>query len=223
MATHRQTTFLPTDETLVARIAEGDVAAFSLLYDRYERPVYALACHLLGATEAEDVVQEAFLRLWNSADQFEESRGRFAAWFLSIARHEVFSRLRQRTREQRLALAHDIDRLLAEAPDLTTDVETQTWQREQEDCILQALRGLPAEQRQVLILAYFGDLSQSAIAQALGWPLGTVKKRVRLGLQKLRAALLPRDIASRDNYDGALNGQADPVRRRDQVQVEDEL
>src|SRR5215208_3414135 len=85
----------PTDETLVARVAVGDLAAFSLLYERYERPVYVMATHLLGAAEAEDVVQEAFLRLWRSAAQFDETRGRFAPWLLAIARHEVLARLRR--------------------------------------------------------------------------------------------------------------------------------
>ncbi len=214
----------PTDETLVARVAAGDRAAFSLLYDRYDRPVYVMATHLLGAAEADDVVQEAFLRLWRSVDQFDETRGRFAPWFLTIARHEVLARLRRRTREQRLALAEDVDRLLTAAPDPTIDVEEQVWRRERGDLVLQALNELPPEQRRVLVLAYFGDLSQATIAASLDWPLGTVKKRIRLGLQKLRQALAPRDVAGNTaggNGSASPDGKIAPVRPRDRVVVDD--
>jgi len=211
----------PSDEALVGRVANGDLAAFSLLYDRYDRPVYAIAAHLLGAGEADDVVQEVFLRLWRSAAQFEETRGRFAPWLLAIARHEVLARVRRRSREQRLALAEDIDRLIATAPDHAIDVEEQVWRRERGELILQALNELPPEQRRVLVLAYFGELSQSTIAASLGWPLGTVKKRVRLGLQKLRQALAPRDIVSAGNGSASSDGQIGLVRPHDRVTVDD--
>lgn len=213
-----------TDEALVARVAAGALAAFELLYDRYDRPVYVMATHLLGAAEADDVVQEAFLRLWRSADQFDETRGRFAPWFLAIARHEALVRLRRRTREQRLALAEDIDRLLAAAPDPTIDVEEQVWRRERGDIVLQALNALPPEQRRVLVLAYFGELSQTTIAASLDWPLGTVKKRIRLGLQKLRQALAPCDAAgdtATGNGSASPDGKITPVRPRDRVPVDD--
>jgi RNA polymerase sigma-70 factor, ECF subfamily len=214
----------PSDEALVTRVAHGDLTAFSALYDRYDRPVYAMAAHLLGASEADDVVQEVFLRLWRSAAQFEATRGRFAPWLLAIARHEVLARVRRRTLEQRLSLADDIDRLIATAPDHAIDVEEQVWRRERCDLILQALNELPPEQRRVLVLAYFGGLSQSMIAASLGWPLGTVKKRVRLGLQKLRQNLGPRDIA--ENTAGANggvlpDGKITPAPIRDRVRVDD--
>ncbi len=205
-------------------VAHGDLTAFSLLYDRYDRPVYAMAAHLLGSAEAEEVVQETFLRLWRSAAQFDETRGRCAPWLLSIARHEVLARLRRRTREQRLALAEDIDRLLATAPDHAIDVEEQVWRRERGDLILQALNELPPEQRRVLVLAYFGELSQATIAASLGWPLGTVKKRVRLGLQKLRQLLGPRDVAGTTvGANGSVppDGQITPIRMRGRVRVDD--
>ena len=210
----------PSDEVLVGRVAHGDLTAFSALYDRYDRPVYAMAAHLLGSAEAEEVVQETFLRLWRSAAQFDETRGRFAPWLLAIARHEVLARLRRRTQEQRLALAEDIDRLIATAPDPTIAVEEQVWRRERGDLILQALNELPPEQRRVLVLAYFGELSQTTIAASLGWPLGTVKKRVRLGLQKLRQVLASHDAAV-DNGSVAPDGQIAPVRPRDRVPVDD--
>lgn len=224
MAEPRRTPPEPTDEALIARVAGGDLVAFSLLYDRYERPIYAMATHLLGATEAEDVVQEVFLHLWRSLDQFDERRGRFAPWFLAIARHEVVARLRRRSRAQRLAAAEGIDRILAMVPDPAIGVEAQVWRREQGDLILGALNALPPEQRRVLVLAYFGELSQSTIAASLGWPLGTVKKRVRLGLRKLRQALAPRD-ATTGTMGGVGNGPPDeqttPVRQRDWAPVDD--
>jgi RNA polymerase sigma-70 factor, ECF subfamily len=214
----------PTDEALVARVVAGDLAAFSLLYDRYERPVYVMAVHALGTPDAEEVVQEAFLRLWHRAEQFDERRGRFAAWFLSIARHEVLARLRHRTREQRLTLSEDIDRLLAGIADPTIDIEEETWQRERGELVLRTLKTLPAEQRRVLVLAYFGELSQATIAASLGWPLGTVKKRIRLGLQKLREALAPREDAggvAASNGGAVQDGRLAPARPRDPISVDD--
>jgi RNA polymerase sigma-70 factor, ECF subfamily len=215
----------PSDEALVGRVANGDLTAFSLLYDRYDRPVYAIAAHLLGAGEADDVVQEVFLRLWRSAAQFEETRGRFAPWLLAIARHEVLARVRRRSREQRLALAEDIDRLIATAPDPTIAVEDQVWRRERGDLILQALNELPPEQRRVLVLAYFGELSQTTIAASLDCPLGTVKKRLRLGLHKLRQALAPHDAIESiggSNGSAEADGTITPVRQRDRVPVDDD-
>jgi RNA polymerase sigma-70 factor (ECF subfamily) len=167
-------------------VAERDVSAFTILYDRYARPVYVLATYLLGSSEAEEAVQELFLRLWNKADQFDPSRGSFNSWFMAISRYHLRDLLRRRGRQQRLLVTEQIDQLLAEAKDPTVDVEQEVWQRERGDALLSALKSLPAEQRRVIFLAYFDGFSQSTIAEHLGWPLGTVKKRIRLGLQKLR-------------------------------------
>jgi RNA polymerase sigma-70 factor (ECF subfamily) len=180
----------PSDEALVARVALRDATAFGLLYDRYARPAYALAVHVLGRADAEEAVQDAFLRLWRNAAQFDPRRGAFGAWFMAIARHRVLASLADRSRQQRLSAAEAIDRVLAQRADPAPDVEEQAWLNERGDAALRALRSLPAEQRRVIVLAYFGGLSQSAIAAHLDLPLGTVKKRTRLGLQKLRAALV---------------------------------
>ncbi len=179
----------PSDEVLAARVVQRDVAAFSLLYDRYSRAVYTIAAYMLGAAEAEEVVQEVFMRLWDRAHQFNPSRGSFAAWFMTIARNHLKDVLRSRTQQQRMMAADEINQLLAEIADPQADVEEESWQRERGEAVLRALQSLPEEQRRVLILAYFGDLSQSTIAEQLEWPLGTVKKRIRLGLQKLRVFL----------------------------------
>lgn len=182
-----------TDEALAARAAEGDVAAFELLYDRYVRLVYALAARSLGADEAQEIVQDVFLQLWRTASQFDPERGRFAAWFTAIARHRVLAELGARGRQQRLAVADAIDLALAQAPDPGPSTEEIAERSEAAETALRALQSLPPEQRRVLVLAYFAGMSQSIIASHLDIPLGTVKKRVRLGMQKLRAALASSD------------------------------
>jgi RNA polymerase sigma-70 factor (ECF subfamily) len=108
---------------------------------------------------------------------------------MTIARNYAFHELSARGRRQRIEAAEDIDRLLARTVDRSANVEEQAWIHEQERAALLALGELPADQRTVLVLAYFSGLSQSAIAQHLQLPLGTVKKRMRLGLQKLRRAM----------------------------------
>jgi len=178
-----------TDEELTARVAQRDVAAFSSLYDRYARIVYVLAAHTLGQVDAEEVVQEVFLRLWSKAGQFDPERGSFRGWFLAVARHFVLGRLHQRDHLQRLLAVGEIESLLAEAVDPALAPDEAADHREYSKAILRALEGLPPDQRRVLVLTYFGGFSQSSLAQQLGWPLGTVKKRIRLGLQKLRATL----------------------------------
>jgi RNA polymerase sigma-70 factor (ECF subfamily) len=193
----------PSDEILAARVAQRDVAAFSLLYDRYARVVYSLAAHLLSAGEAEDIVQDVFFRLWHKADQFDPARGRFASWFMAITRHHLMDALRKRSQQQRMVAAEEIDQLLVTTADPTVDVENASYLLERGRDILYALKRLPPEQRRVLVLAYFGGLSQSAIAEQLDWPLGTVKKRIRLGLHKLRLYLSEHQPASIGSFDAA--------------------
>jgi RNA polymerase sigma-70 factor (ECF subfamily) len=178
-----------SDEVLVARVVQRDVAAFTVLYDRYARPVYVVATYMLGSAEAEEAVQELFLRLWHKADQFDPSRGSFKNWFMAISRHYLRDQLRRRGLQQQVVAAEQIDQLLTEAVDPNVNVEREVWQRQRGAALLNALKSLPTEQRRAIVLAYFGGFSQTSIAEQLGWPLGTVKKRVRLGLQKLRAFL----------------------------------
>jgi RNA polymerase sigma-70 factor (ECF subfamily) len=181
--------FEPSDEALVARVAQKDVAAFATLYDRYARRVYAWSAHMVGSAEAEDVVQESFLRLWDKAGQFDARRGRFVSWFMAVARHQVIRQLRKRTTDQRVVAADEIERVLADAvaPERAPDEEASS--REAAAAVLQALATLPTEQRRVLVLAYFAGFTQAAIAKITGAPLGTVKKRTRLALRKLRERL----------------------------------
>ncbi|HEX2037538.1 MAG TPA: sigma-70 family RNA polymerase sigma factor [Chloroflexota bacterium] len=184
----------PSDESLVARVVERDPAALGQLYDRYAPGIYAMAAHLLGSSDAEEVVQEVFLRLWHKAAQFDPGRSAFGAWFMAVARHHILDELRWRNhhagQHAYVAGTEAIEQLLARAADPGVDVEAEAERQERGAAVRQALTLLPPEQRRVLVLAYFGGLSQSAIAAHLGCPLGTVKKRMRLGMQKLRTHLL---------------------------------
>jgi RNA polymerase sigma-70 factor (ECF subfamily) len=175
------------DEALAARVARGDADALGALYDRYAREVFVLAAHALGRPDAEEVVQDVFVRLWQRAGQFDSTKGSFGAWFMTIARHCVVDRLKGA--RNAVAVAGAIEDVLASAADPAPAPDEAVWLGERRNAILDALKSLPYEQRLALLLAYFGGLTQSSIAEQLGWPLGTVKKRLRLGLQKVRASL----------------------------------
>lgn len=181
----------PSDEQLAARITQRDNAAFEQLYNPYVRTTYVLAVHALGNAEAEEVVQDVFLRLWHKANQFDALRGSFAGWLMTIARNRVLDSLRKRNQQERLIVANEIEELLAETLAGGVDVELTVSLRADRRMVNEALRALPAEQRRAIVLAYFSGLSHTAIVESLGWPVGTVKKRIRLGMQKLRAALNP--------------------------------
>jgi RNA polymerase sigma-70 factor (ECF subfamily) len=175
-----------TEAALVRQLARGDLAAFGVLYDRYARAVYAFAAHALGRATADEVTQDVFVRVWQRAPQFDADRGSVPAWIMAIARHRIVDEIR---RSRRRVAYESIDTLLGGVEDPDADIEEAAWSLERRRKILAAVRDLPAEQRQVLVLAYFGGLTQSEIAAELGCPLGTVKKRSTLGLQKLRASL----------------------------------
>jgi RNA polymerase sigma-70 factor (ECF subfamily) len=175
------------DAALAARVARGDVRAFGALYDRYARDVYALAAHVVPRADAEEIVQDVFVRVWNNAAQFDAGRGSFVAWLMTIGRHRVMDELRRQHGARRSL--QEVEEVLMNTADPAVDVEEEAWLRERRLVLLEALRELPAEQRRAVVLAYFGGLSRAAIARELGWPLGTVKKRIQLGLQKLRRAL----------------------------------
>ena len=168
-------------------MAAGDLAAFGVLYDRYARDVYPFAAHALGRGPAEEVAQDVFVRIWQRAAQFDAARGSVAAWIMAITRHRVVDELRRSGR--RVSAVETIDELLTSAEDPGADVEEHAWLRERRRVVLNAVRELPDEQRRVIMLAYFGGLTQTEIAHELGCPLGTVKKRIRLAFEKLRASL----------------------------------
>lgn len=180
-----------SDERLVEQVAQQDLNALAALYDRYAQTVYAVAVNVIGPAEAEDLVQDVFLQLWRKADQFDPERGSFKSWFMRTIRNYAVDQIRSRGREQSLLVVERVDAILRQGS--YVDMVEKVRMREDRRYLLRALRALPDEQRLAIVLAYFGGLSQSAIATEMGWPLGTVKKRIRLGLQKLRGAFLLRE------------------------------
>lgn len=176
----------------MAQVAAGDGAALGMLYDRYSTSVYSLALRILSDRQlAEELVQETFLRVWRQAASYQAMRGALAAWILGIARNLAIDELRRRGARPQVAPG-DADERLALVESDEDDPSDQVYTRIRHDVVAGALDQLPGAQREVLELAYFGGLSQSEIAGRLGEPLGTVKTRMRLGLQKLKSILEPR-------------------------------
>ncbi|HEX9442250.1 MAG TPA: sigma-70 family RNA polymerase sigma factor [Roseiflexaceae bacterium] len=180
----------PEDEALLARVAAGDSSALETLYDRYARVVYSTALRILGTAElAEEVVQEAFWRVWRRSGTFQSGRGQVSSWILGIAHNLAIDELR-RQRARPIQVYDEEDRpVLRDMEDSRIDVAGAALEEEQRRLISAALEQIPIEQREAIELAYFGGLSQSEIAARLQNPLGTVKTRIRLGLQKLRDIL----------------------------------
>ena len=177
-------------EALLGLVVIGRPEALEVLYDRYSRPVYSLVLGLLREPAiAEEVTQEVFLRVWLRASSFKPQNGRAKTWILSIAHHRAIDRLRQRRHRQRES---PLEELLEGERQMGTEagaVEHTAILREQGDRIQGALKQLPEEQRKVLVLAYFRGFTQAEISKGLNIPLGTVKTRMRLGIQKLRQSL----------------------------------
>jgi RNA polymerase sigma-70 factor, ECF subfamily len=163
---------------LVARIRAGDQQAMSELYDRYSTVVYAVGLRVLqDAAAAEDVLQDIFLQLWRNPDAFDASRGSLAAWLAVIARHRAIDRLRKRRPET------DIEEcVIAGGPDLRDESERALVLEK----VRNVLAEMSAEQATALDLAFFQGLTHTEIAEKTGAPLGTIKTRIRTGLQQLR-------------------------------------
>ena len=176
------------EDSLVRRMAAGDSLALRQLYDRCSPAVLAMALRILrNRSEAEDVVQEAFVEAWKRASSFDSRRGTAFSFVLAIARSRALDRLRSRGAEGRATQAFALE----EKKPVPLPIESaEQWQ--DRDRIQGAMASLPAEQRNVLELAYFEGLSQTEIATRTGDPLGTVKTRCRLALEKLAILLVER-------------------------------
>ena len=187
----------PGDEELMRLVAGGDGDALSQLFQRYAGAVYSLAYRMLNDREgAEELLNEAFVRVWRQAPSFDARRGKFSTWLMSVSRNLAIDELRsRRSRPQRSDPLTPGDANLDPVDD-RVDVERDVWQAERRRLIRQALRELPPAQRQALEMAYFEGLTQSEISARLGDPLGTTKTRVRLGLQKLRDLLLTSELGA---------------------------
>ena len=182
------------DDRLLAQVAAGDRRAFETLYDRYAAIVFGLALRMLGdRSSAEEAVQEIFWRVWQRLGSFDRSRA-FAPWLFGIAHNYCIDELRRRKVRPQPVYEDDEHPVLSSIPD-ESDVGDTAIQAEQQRTVRAAIDQLPDEQRQALLLAYYGGLTQQEIAARLGNPLGTVKTRMRLGLQKLRALLEGQSLA----------------------------
>jgi RNA polymerase sigma-70 factor (ECF subfamily) len=179
---------LPDDE-LLALVARGDEAALGAVYDRYGGLVYTVALRVTGDRQtAEEVMQDVFQGVWQTAGSYQAGRGACAAWLIGIARHRAIDatrskRERARTREQTYDQGTFAETAGAPDPELA-DLDVR-------EAVRAALDALPPAQRQAVELAFYGGLTRVEIAERLGEPLGTVKTRLRLGLLKLRDLLRP--------------------------------
>ncbi len=177
-------------EELARQVAQHDPRALTELYDRYAGRVYAFLLRAVEARLAEELVQDVFMALWQKAYQFDPTRGSFPAWFFTLVRRRLYdalpryhklraeSNLSEPGIEETVSLSHDLP-----------DLEEQVLGLFRDEEVRQALRHLPAEQRHILVMTYFGGFSQREVAEQLNLPISTVKGRARLGLQRLRQLL----------------------------------
>ena len=176
------------DEDLMVMVERKDPTAFEVLYDRHGGAAYSLAHRIVGSPEgAEDVVQEAFLSIWRSGAHFDSARGSVRSWTLGVVRNRSIDALRRQSGKAP-KLDFDDDATL-EAQDSGELTDTEAIRRETASRVRGALNELPHEQSEVIGLAYFGGFTHSEIAEMLSMPLGTVKGRMRLGLEKVRLLL----------------------------------
>jgi RNA polymerase sigma-70 factor (ECF subfamily) len=180
------------DEDLMDLVTAGDEQALELIYDRHSRPAFSLAYRICGTRElAEEVVQEAFLAVWRRSERYDRTRGSVRTWTLGIVHNRAIDGLRRTlTHERRRASDEGIEERF-EARERT---EAQVEQRQDALVVRAAMDDLPPEQSRVIELAYFGGFTHTEIAEMLGEPIGTVKGRMRLGLEKLRARIEPAEV-----------------------------
>ena len=177
------------DEDLMQLVQRAEASAFEVVYDRHAGAAFSLAYRMCGKRAvAEDVVQEAFLSIWRSGTRYDRGRGSVRTWILGITHHRAIDSLRRGVVQERHRASDEGIEERFEAPE-RTDVEVA--RREEALEVRSALEDLPVEQRRAIELAYFGGFSQSEIAEMLEMPIGTVKGRMRLGLEKMRGRLDP--------------------------------
>ena len=175
------------DEDLMQLMRRGDSRAFEAVYERHSGAAFSLAYRMVGrGNVAEDVVQEAFLSIWRSGARYERARGSVRTWVLGIVHHRAIDQLRRSSvHSKRRASDEGIEDRIESGE--RTDVEVA--RRDEAATIRSAMEALPSEQSHVIELAYFGGFTHTEIAAILETPVGTVKGRMRLGLEKLRHGL----------------------------------
>jgi RNA polymerase sigma-70 factor (ECF subfamily) len=175
------------DEDVMQLVRRGDARAFEVIYDRHSPAAFSLAYRMMGTRGgAEDVTQDAFLSMWRSGARYDRSRGSVRTWVLGIVHHRAIDALRRATVHDRRRAGDEGIEERFEARE-RTDVEAA--RHEEAGTVRQALDSLPADQCQVIELAYFGGFTHTEIADMLDAPVGTVKGRMRLGLRKMRSQL----------------------------------
>lgn len=175
-----------SDEALVALVARSEEAALAELYDRYERPAYALARRILrDPALAEDAVQEAFLALWRSAARFVPERAKATSWIMTLVHRRAVDLVRHEQRRRADAFDGSV------GADAVSSAEDEAWLRFERERVQSALRQLPDQQRETLELAYYGGFTQSELAERLGRPIGTIKSQMYAALANLREILEP--------------------------------
>ena len=180
-------TAVSPDATLVRRLLQQDVSAFEQLYDRHSRAVYGLILRILQqAGTAEEVVQDVFLQLWRNAEHYDESRGPFLPWLLTLARNRALDTLRLKSERQRRR-----EEQTEELPPVVTapEFEKQLDEKRRAEKVRALIGALQPQQKRAIELAYFEGLSHSEIAQKMREPLGTVKSWIRNGLLRLKEEL----------------------------------
>lgn len=179
------------DDILIGRVAKRDKRALELLYDKHAPSALGLAIKMVREqSAAEEIVQEAFWRVWKRAGTFNVGRGKFAPWFFGIVRNLAIDELRRRKAHANSS-SFDLDEAGAELADIREDVAESALQRVTGAQVRAALTSLPDSQRSVIELAYFEGLTHQEISDKLGEPIGTIHTRARLALQKLREQLRP--------------------------------
>jgi RNA polymerase sigma-70 factor (ECF subfamily) len=175
------------DEELMQLVRENDSAAFAVVYERHASAAFSLAFRMCGKRAlAEDVVQEAFLSLWRSGARYDGTRGSVRTWVLGIVHNRAIDALRRGVVHDRGTIS---DEGIEEQLEATERTELEVGRRDEAREIRAALGGLPADQSRVIELAYYGGFTHSEIAAMLETPVGTIKGRMRLGLQKMRSQL----------------------------------
>src|ERR671917_615169 len=192
MADRKRQYALLADEELISLVEQSDAEAFAMLYDRHSRASYSLAYRMMGEKQAaEDLVQDALLKVWRGAGSYRAERGSVRTWILSIVHNRAIDQLRSLASRRRTQ-----ERVEASAPRVQpSEAFAETWRNRQREQIREALNTLPSEQLKILELAYFSGYTHVEISTLLDLPLGTVKGRMRLGLKKIRAFFDGKDVA----------------------------
>ena len=182
------------DEELMSLVAKGQARAFETIYERHSGAAFSLAYRMCGKRAlAEDVAQEAFLSIWRSGGRYDRARGSVRTWVLGIVHNRAIDALRRSVVHERRRAS---DEGIEERFEARERTEVEAARREEAETIRGMLDTLPDEQSRVIELAYFGGFTHSEIAEMLGAPIGTVKGRMRLGLEKLRGQLAPQGAMS---------------------------